>query len=104
MNGLNLYYSTMYLLVSTPLHIFLVDPFGHKVDILRTGDGYYYGITFKDGAIILTHTGGYLQYFQKNHRARATIDHLIQPHQLEWVEDKVLVSNTGKNCISVFDD
>ena len=94
----------MYLLVSTPLHIFLVDPFGHKVDILRTGDGYYYGITFKDGAIILTHTGGYLQYFQKTHRPRATIDHLIQPHQLEWVEDKILVSNTGKNCISVFDD
>lgn len=97
-------YSIMQLLVSTPLHILLVNPFENQSKILRTGDGYYYGITFKDGVIALTHSGGYLQYFRKYQKPLETINHLIQPHQVEWIEDKILVSNTGKNCISVFDE
>ncbi len=94
----------MFLLISTPLHILLVDPSSGKTTILRTGDGYYYGITHKNGTTILSHSGGYLQYFRDNADPVQTIDHLIQPHQIEWVGDQVLVANTGKNCISIFDE
>jgi hypothetical protein len=93
----------LHLLVSTPLHIFLVEPFTKEVTILRTGDGYYYGITHHSGKIVLTHTGGYLQYFQNSKNVRATSNHLVQPHQAEWVDDEIIVANTGKNCISIFD-
>lgn len=90
------------LLISTPLQIFHLDPETQKIRILRTGDGYYYGISAKNGRMVLTHSGGYLQYFGENKSIR-TIDHLIQPHQVEWIDDLVLVTNTGKNCVSVFD-
>ncbi|MEW5871904.1 MAG: hypothetical protein AB1894_21730 [Chloroflexota bacterium] len=93
----------MYLLVSTPVHILLVEPFLREVTLLRTVDGYYYGITHKNGTIVLTHTAGYLEYFNRGFGSIQTIDHLIQPHQAEWVEDQVLVANTGHNCISIFD-
>lgn len=92
-----------HLLVSTPLHIFLVEPFEHEVSILRSGDGYYYGITYHSGNVVLTHTGGYLQYFKHSEPIKATSNHLIQPHQAEWVDNQIIVANTGKNCISVFD-
>ncbi len=92
----------MLLLVSTPLHILLVDPVSGRSSTVRTGDGYYYGITYKEGTMVLSHSGGNLGYFGQH--AHRTINHLIQPHQVEWIEDKVVVSNTGKNCLSVFDE
>ena len=91
------------LLVSTPLHILLVNTASGRISIVRAGDGYYFGITKKDNVAVLSHSGGYLQYFQKGASPILTHNHLIQPHQIEWIEDKVLVANTGKNCISVFD-
>jgi len=91
------------LVVSTPLQVFLVNPYNQKCEILRTGDGYYYGITFHSGTVVLTHSGGYLQYFKNKGPTRETRNCLIQPHQLEWVGNRIIVSNTGKNCLSVFD-
>jgi len=93
----------MFLLISTPLHLLLVDPANGQTSVLRSGDGYYYGITAKDGAVVLTHTGGYLQYFRAQAKPQVTINNLIQPHQVEWVDENVLVANTGRNCLSVFD-
>lgn len=93
----------LHLLVSTPLHIFLINPFTKEVNVLRTGDGYYYGITYHSGNIVLTHTGGYLQYFHQPKRVIASSNHLVQPHQVEWVDNEVIVANTGKNCITIFD-
>lgn len=94
----------MQLLVSTPLHILMVDPFSGRTSVLRTGDGYYYGITYKQGNLVLSHSGGYLGYFNRETSPASTVNHLTQPHQIEWVDDKILVANTGKNCVSVFDD
>ena len=95
----------MYLLISTPLHIFLFDTETGKLSPWRTGDGYYFGVTQKHGTVVLSHSGGHLGFFGGNSNIpRFTINHLIQPHQIEWVEDKILVTNTGKNCLSVFDE
>ena len=94
----------MHLLISTPLHLFLYDTDKGQISTLRSGDGYYFGITFKNGIVVTTHTGGYLQYFSSHTRPRITLPHLVQPHQIEWVEDHILVANTGRNCISVYDD
>jgi hypothetical protein len=93
----------MKLLLSTPLHLFLLDVETHHATLLRTGDGYYYGITSKENRVVLTHTGGYLQYFD-NRGVIRTVKHLLQPHQAEWVDNFILIANTGKNCISVFDE
>lgn len=93
----------MFLLISTPVHILLVDPSSGQTSTLRAVDGYYYGITYKQGTLVLTHSAGYLQYFNKEANPFQTSDHLLQPHQIEWVEDKVLVTNTGHNCLSVYD-
>lgn len=93
----------MKLIVSTPLQILLVDPFTKETTVLRAGDGYYYGITNKNGTIVLTHSGGYLQYFPQEQKTVHTPNQLIQPHQVEWVDDLILVANTGKNCLSVYD-
>jgi hypothetical protein len=93
----------MQLLVTTPLQVLMVDPANGHTSILRAGDGYYFGLTHHAGTIVLSHSGGYLQYFNRNRRPVQSIDHLIQPHQIEWVGDTVLVTNTGRNCLSVFD-
>jgi hypothetical protein len=92
----------MQLLISTPLHILLVDLANGQTSILRSGDGYYYGITAKNGVVVLTHTGGYLQYFRSQTKPKVTINCLIQPHQVEWVDENILAANTGRNCVSVF--
>jgi hypothetical protein len=94
----------MPLLVTTPLQIFFIDENIGRVSILRSGDGYYFGITHKKDVIILSHSSGYLQFCKMNAKPHLTSRHLYQPHQIEWVEDKILVTNTGKNCISIFDE
>jgi hypothetical protein len=93
----------MQLLISTPLHLLLYDTDNGQSSTLRSGDGYYFGITFKEGMVVTTHTGGYLQYFSSHAKPRITVPHLVQPHQIEWVEGNILVANTGRNCLSVFD-
>jgi hypothetical protein len=94
----------MQLLVSTPLHILLVNPQTNSAKTLRTGDGYYFGITFKGEAIALTHSDGPLQIYAPGEQPRVSPGVLMQPHQAEWIEDKILVANTGHNCVSVFDE
>ena len=94
----------MQLLVSTPLQLLTVNPLTKQSSILRAGDGYYFGVTHKDGTIVLSHSGGYLQYYARGTRPTQTRSHLIQPHQIEWIDDQVFVTNTGRNCLSVFDN
>ena len=96
----------MPLLVSTPLHLFLVDENTRKTSILRSGNGYYFGITHKENLIVLSHSGGYLQFFNLKTQPQPlrTSRHLLQPHQIELVEDIILVTNTGRNCISVYSE
>ncbi len=93
----------MQLLISTPLHLIMLDPATGKIIPVRSGDGYYYGITSKNGRIVLTHSNGCLKYFSLRSHPRGTVNHLIQPHQVEWIDDHLLVANTGKNCLSLFD-
>ena len=93
----------MYLLVTTPLHVFQVDTETVSAKIVRSGDGYYYGVSCKQDKMVLTHSGGYLQYFSNQGNHVRTINTLIQPHQVEWVGDKVVVTNTGKNRLAIFD-
>ncbi len=92
----------MYLAVTTPLHLFFVDLNSLGSSIIRSGDGYYFGVTHKDGVIVLTHSGGYLQFFQKGKTNILSRFVLAQPHQIEFVQDKIVVTNTGYNCLSTF--
>ncbi len=93
-----------YLLVSTPLHIFKVDPMSGQTEIVRLGDGYYYGISSKNDSIALTTTAGRVKIFSGKGLRQQSERTLSQPHQVEWVGDSLLVTNTGRNCISVFDE
>jgi len=93
----------MDLLISTPLQILLVDSSTGHSSIIRSGDGYYFGITSKDGTIVLTHSAGYLQYFNGKTKPIRTKDHIFNAHQIEWIDDRVVAANTGRNCLSVFD-
>lgn len=94
----------MQLLVSTPLQIFLVDLYSRDYSIIRGGDGYYFGITHKNGVIVLTHSSGYLRICKNGTKPVYSLNHLVQPHQIEWIENNILVANTGLNCISVYDN
>jgi hypothetical protein len=94
----------MDLLVSTPLQLLYINPSSGSSETLRSGDGYYFGITAKENTIVLTHSLGYLQFFKSRSKTFKTIDHLFEPHQIEWIDDKILAANTGRNCVSVFSD
>lgn len=87
----------MQLLVSTPLQIFLVDLNSGDYSILRGGDGYYFGITHRSGVIALTHSSGYLQLCKYGIKPTYSLNHLVQPHQIEWIGSDILVTNTGLN-------
>jgi hypothetical protein len=93
----------MQLLVTTPLQIILVDLNSGDYSLVRVGDGYYYGITHKSGVIVLTHSSGYLRLSKNGIIPTYSLNHLVQPHQIEWIDDYILVANTGLNCISVYD-
>ena len=109
----------MEILVATPLSIFQFDPETGKTELLRTGDGEYFGMSWNSTNFITAHSlidnftlktwgdyqktdGGNLQYHSTSDNKYITNKHLVQPHQIECIENKVLVTNTGKNCISVY--
>jgi hypothetical protein len=93
----------MQLLVSTPLQILLVDTDSGQTSTVRAGDGYYYGISCNEETLALTHFTGYLGFYSNN-KITQSVDHLDDPHQVEWVgDDCLLVANSGRNCVSVFD-
>lgn len=93
----------MHLLVSTPLQILLLDIDSHASTAIRTGDGYYFGITHHQGTVVLN-TAGFLQYFNTQKKTIHTRNRLKQPHQIEWVGEQVLVTDTGSNSLAVFND
>lgn len=92
----------MHLLVSTPLHILLVDLSTGSSTVLRTGDGYYFGITHQQKTFVLF-VAGVLTYFNSSTNPISTKKRLQQAHQIEWVEDKILVTDTGNNSLAIFD-
>ncbi|MFC2042750.1 YncE family protein [Chloroflexota bacterium] len=81
----------------------MVDPSTGHNSIIRSGDGYYFGITSKNGTIVLTHSAGYLQYFDGKTNPIRTKDLIFNAHQVEWIDNNVIAANTGRNCLSVFD-
>jgi len=106
------------LLITTPLRIFLFDPETGATELLREGDGEYYGVSWGRNGPVLSHSNqaneslcSFADYrgvprgrltFQRLGRAPvASPRALVQPHQIECVDDLVLVANTGMNCITV---
>jgi hypothetical protein len=86
----------------------MVDASSGKSSILRTGDGYYFGITYKDRVFALSHStfshaSGFIKYYRLGSPPLISSSHSSHPHQIEWVENQVLVVSTGKNCLTVFD-
>jgi hypothetical protein len=92
----------MHLLISTPLQIIALDLNTRSPSVIRAGDGYYFGITHHLGTIVLT-TADFLQFFRTNSSPCHSAERLMQPHQIEWVGDRILVADTGHNCLAVFD-
>lgn len=92
----------MHVLISTPLQILLLDLNSRTATVVRSGDGYYFGMTHHAGTLVLN-TAGYLQYFRTGAKNAHSLKRLKQPHQIEWVGDRILVADTGNNCLTVFD-
>ena len=91
----------MFLLVTTPLQIILENVWSKTSSVIRTGDGYYFGISHSRGNFVLV-TSRFLQYFSHNTKPFFSRTLLRQAHQIEWVEDKILVADTGNNSLAVF--
>lgn len=109
----------MEILIATPLSIFHFNAETRNTELLRTGDGEYFGMSWNENNFITSHSlidnsslktwddyqkanKGNLQYYSTPDSTHITEHNLVQPHQIECVEDKVLSTNTGKNCISVY--
>ncbi len=93
----------MFLLVTTPLQIILEDVGKKTSSVIRTGDGYYFGISHSQGNFVLV-TARFLQYFSRKTKPFFSKTLMKQAHQIEWVEDKVLVADTGNNSLAVFNN
>ncbi|MCC7528083.1 MAG: hypothetical protein IT342_06155, partial [Candidatus Melainabacteria bacterium] len=105
----------MKLLVSTPHWIFLVDSVSHQVEVLESARREYYGISWTPNSqLVLTHSGlenvqisSFLDYIDSEKGglslgSDSTTDVLSCPHQILCVDDRIAVTNTGRNCLTVF--
>jgi hypothetical protein len=109
----------MLLLVTTPSRVLLFDAVLGTTTLLRTGDGEYYGASWNFQALVLSHSGidngalrtwqdyrngvrGFLRFYPRAETFHETRTELLGPHQIECIGDEVLVTNTGRNCISVY--
>jgi hypothetical protein len=107
------------LLVATPLHLFLFDAPSGSLTELRSGDGEYYGLTWKRDAMFVAHShvnneeilthedlvtvdgGEVASYAADGHLAR-TPRRLLLAHQIEWADDRLLVVDTGRERLSIY--
>ena len=108
------------LLITTPTQIILVDPEKRASELVRSGDGEYFGISWNDNVIVLTHSNrdnsslikpedvsnaplGHIGYYANCNNIIKSDALLIGPHQLLMYQDYIVVTNTGRNAIGVFD-
>jgi len=110
----------MNLLVTTPTQIILVDLGKRTTELVRSGDGEYFGMSWNNEVIALTHSNrdshslikpedvsnsplGYIGYYANGNNIIKSEELLIGPHQLMMYQDYIVVTNTGRNAIDVFD-
>jgi hypothetical protein len=103
----------LYVLVSTPGFIIHHDTSSAKSEILESGRGNYYGVTWNQtgSQLVLCHSGvdhnsfvdlatyatseqGYLTI-----GGQKTWQFLSAPHQILWVDDMIVITNTGRNAL-----
>jgi hypothetical protein len=104
----------MYVLIATPRYVIGHDTEKMTIEILESGRGSYYGITWSPtGAdLVLSHTGfedlalvdpsiytsyarGYLTIGEQE-----TWPFLYSPHQILWVKDTIVATNTGRDALA----
>src|SRR5215510_10866827 len=104
----------MYLLISTPRFLVGYDTISKKTEILESGRGNYYGITWNPAGsdLIVSHSAldgatlvdlatyansevGFLTF-----SGQPTWPFLSAPHQILWVDDMIVVTNTGRNALT----
>src|SRR5262245_1990387 len=104
----------MYLLISTPRFVIGHDTASKKTEILESGRGGYYGITWSptDSRLVLGHSGlsqdtlgGGEPYFNSELgfltiAGKSTWQFLSAPHQILWVDEMIVVTNTGRNVLA----
>ena len=107
------------LLITTPLQLLLFDPEQGTTKRLRDGDGEYFGVSWDRHGPVLSHSNqdneslrsiedyraapkGTLTFLRPGREPITTAPTLVQPHQIECVDELVLATNTGRNCLTVF--
>jgi hypothetical protein len=88
--------------------------------VLRSGDGEYFGLSWSSKAIFASHSrvsnedlltheaflaaerGEVVSYGSDGEIAARTPKRMLMPHQIEWVEDRLLVVDTGRERLSVY--
>jgi len=106
------------LLITTPLRLLRCDPERGSTEVLREGDGEYFGVSWNRHGPVLSHSNqdneslcsyadyrgaprGTLTLHRPEREPVVSPPSLVQPHQIECVDDTVLVANTGMNCLTV---
>lgn len=112
------------LLLVTPCQILQCDETTGRVRLLRAGDGEYYGLSWGPaGTVVVSHSGldhdafqthedytrpptGYVSIHTGEGERRTRLDSpagLVAPHQIELVDELIVATNTGRNCIVLYD-
>ncbi len=112
----------MRLLITTPLETSVFDTDTRQLTPLRMGDGEYFGSSWNERILVFGHTAvdgmdlvtwqdyrnavvGFLRIFRRGgDEVVLSAKELVQPHQILCVDDRIVVANTGRNCLSVFDE
>jgi hypothetical protein len=103
----------LHVLVSTPGFIICHDTNSAKSEILESGRGNYYGITWNQtgSQLVLCHSGvDHLSFvdlatYATSEQGYLTIggqktwQFLSAPHQILWVDDMIVITNTGRNAL-----
>ena len=109
----------MRLLISTPIQLFLFDLASGLLTRLRSGDGEYYGLTWNRDTMFLSHSyvnnedflthkdlvgadRGEVAGYKSHGPVYRTRRRLLLTHQIEWVDDRLLVVDTGRERLSVY--
>lgn len=87
---------------------------------LRSGDGEYYGVTWSSSAVFVGHSridnegllthedvlatgrGDAVGYDAEGRTVARTPKRLLLAHQMEWVNDRLLVVDTGRERLSIY--
>jgi hypothetical protein len=104
----------LHILISTPGYIISHDTSSARSEVLESGRGNYYGITWNPAGseLVLSHSGvdeqslvdlasyatserGYLTI-----GAKSTWQFLSAPHQILWIDETIVVTNTGRNALA----